>query len=308
MSKKSSTYCICESARFSGGYLATPCADVIEISLKFEKTHEKDDANSIPNNSTEKCNLNFLELSHKTMSDVCSNVDVHQCVSGLLQQILTNKPITSLEYTPSVATASADVTVHQESEDDSKNELKITKRNSSLRSSMKSSHSMETILEKKAARKSLEISTEESKAKSVSHLNDDDEEYEYIENGESIELIFISDEFVNKVQKQEQELIVLDEYNGKRRESLTNKKKDKIVIITDEYKNKVLRNNSIVVTTKEKKLKKKSRKAKTYSTSTCEDEDEDFSFMEDKKIDKKRHTKSKDETWNTTNVHQIKFR
>jgi hypothetical protein len=292
MSKKSSTYCFCEAARFSGGYLATPCADVIEISLKFEKTHEKDDANSIPNNSTDKCNLNFLELSQKTMSDVCSNVGVHQCVSGLLQQILTKPTITSPEEASNAATT--EVIVHQESEDESRKEVKVTKRNSSLRSSMKSSHSMETILEKKAARKSLEIQ-DDTKAKSVSHLNDDgDEEYEYIENGESIELIFISDEFVNKVQKQEQEVIVLDEHNGKRRESLTNNKKEKIVIITDEYKNKVLRNNSIVVTTKEKKLKKKLRKSKTYSTSTCEDED--FSIMEDKKIDKKSHltTESKE--------------
>lgn len=293
MSKKSSTYCFCESARFSGGYLATPCADVIEISLKFEKTHDdKDDANSIPNNSNaEKCNLNFLELSDKTMTDVCSNVGVHQCVSDLLQHILTNKPLNT-SSSPDDATPNQgkhSVTVHQESDDDSRHELKIAKRNSSLRSSMKSSHSMETILEKNSARKSfVEKSPDESKAKSVSHLNDDeDEEYEYIENGESIELIFISDEFVNKVQKQEQEVIVLDEQNGKRRESLTNNKK--IVIITDEYKNKVLRNNSIVVTTKEKKLKKKLKKAKkTYSTSTCEDE-EDFSIMEDKKIDKKSH-------------------
>lgn len=297
MSKKSSTYCFCESARFSGGYLATPTADVMEISLKFEKTHahdDKDDANSIPNNSnTEKCNLNFLELSHKTMSDVCSNAGVHHCVSDLLQHILTNKALseqpinTSIQddETPSVE-KTANVTVHQESEDDSRHELKIAKRNSSLRSSMKSSHSMETILEKNSVRKSfIDKSPDESKAKSVSHLNDDeDEEYEYIENGESIELIFISDEFVNKVQKQEQEVIVLDEQNGKRRESLTNNKK--IVIITDEYKNKVLRNNSIVVATKEKKLKKKLKKAKTYST-RCEDED--FSIMEDKKIDKESH-------------------
>lgn len=295
MSKKSSTYCFCESARFSGGYLATPCADVIEISLKFEKTHDDDDANSILNDSnTEKCNLNFLELSHKTVSDVCSKEGVHQCVSDLLQHIMTNKP---LSEQPNIT---SNVTVHQESEDDSRNELKIAKRNSSLRSSMKSSHSMETILEKNSVRKTLEKSPEESKAKSVSHLNDEDEEYEYIENGESIELIFISDEFVNKVQKQEQDMIVLDEQNGKRRESLTNNKK--IVIITDEYKNKVLRNNSIVVATKEKKLKKKLKKAKTYSTSTCEDEDS--SCMENKKIDKECHIIKWIKRMKSTNVHQ----
>lgn len=283
MSKKSSTYCFCESARFSGGYLATPCADVIEISLKFEKTHDdKDDANSsiLNNSNAEKCNLNFLELSHKTMSDVCSNGNVHHCVSDLLQHILTNKPLnTSPVNDETIVAKTANVTVHQESEDESRQDLKISKRNSSLRSSMKSSHSMETILEKNSARKLTEKSPDESKAKSVSHLNDEDEEYEYIENGESIELIFISDEFVNKVQRQEQEVIVVDEQNGKRRESLTNSKK--IVIITDEYKKKVLRNNSIVMATKEKKLKKKLKKAKTYS-STCEDED--YGAMEDKVI------------------------
>lgn len=127
---------------------------------------------------------------------------------------------------------------------------------------------METILEKNASKNRLkDKSPDESKAKSVSHLNDDDEGEEYIENGESIELIFISDEFVNKSQKQEQELIILDEHDGKRRESLTNSNKQKIVIITDEYKQKVLRNNSIVVTG-EKKRQKKLKKAKTINTNS----------------------------------------
>lgn len=150
---------------------------------------------------------------------------------------------------------------------------------------MKSSHSMETILEKSAARLK-EKSPDDSKAKSVSHLNDEDEGDEYIENGESIELIFISDEFVNKVQKQDQ-VIVLDEKNGKRRESLTGNKK--IVIITDEYKQKVLRNNSIVLTNETKMLKKKLKRAKTYNTYSNSylpyDEEESFEkVMENKKL------------------------
>lgn len=288
MSRKSSTYCFCDSARFSGGYLATPCADVIEISLKFEKTHDKDeDANSIHNNSVEKCNLNFLELSHKTLNDVCSNAQVHNCVSGLLQQALI-KPspeakITSpVDTTPVVMTT---VTVHQsevDKKEKARKDLRTTKRNSSLRSSMKSAHSMETITEKSATRLK-DKSPDESKAKSVSHLdNADDEGEEYIENGESIELIFISDEFVNKVQKQNQEMIVLDEKDGKRRDSLTSSNK-KIVIITDEYKHKVLRHNSIVVT--EKRMSKKSKKGKNYNTNSLITYDEPFDKMESKKID-----------------------
>lgn len=274
MSKKSSTYCFCESTRFSGGYLSTPCAgNVIEISLKFEKTHEDV---SVLCNSTEKCNLNFLELSHKTIEDVCSKPSVHNCVSELLQTLVTKKPSpepqnTSIRTTPTIA---ADVIVHSP-QDDQKYELK--KRNSSLRSSLKSSHSMETIL--KTAKLNKDKSPEEVKAKSVNHINSEDDGDEYIENGESIELIFISDEFVNKVQKQEQEVIIVNGDNGNRRESLTNNKK--IVIITDEFKQRVLRNNSIEVTN-ERRMLRKLKKTKTYSTN-CEDEK--FEIMECKKID-----------------------
>lgn len=142
---------------------------------------------------------------------------------------------------------------------------------------------METILEKNLSR-TKEKSPVESKAKSVGQLNDDEE---YLENGESIELIFISDEFVNKVQKQEQKMIILDDKtNMKRRDSLNNKQK--IVIITDEYKKKVLRNNSILVATEKLALKKPKKKAKTFSTNSnsylqydepCDDK------MESKKID-----------------------
>lgn len=265
---------------------------MIEISLKFEKTHDKDDdddANSIRNNSVEKCNLNFLELSHKTLSDVCSNAQVHNCVSDLLQQVLikpSEAKLTSPVDASPVVTTTTNVTVHQAEPDEKENakkELRIAKRNSSLRSSMKSAHSMETITEKNTARLK-DKSPDESKAKSVSHLDNADEEgEEYIENGESIELIFISDEFVNKVQKQNQEMIVLDEKDGKRRDSLTSNNK-KIVIITDEYKHKVLRHNSIVVT-KEKRMSKKAKKGKTYNTNSLITYDEPFDKMESKKID-----------------------
>jgi hypothetical protein len=292
-------YCFCgESSRFSGGYLATPCADVIEISLKFEKTHN--DANSsICNNSIEKCNLNFLELSHKSLDEVCSNVQVHDCVSELLHHVLIKKPhveetntspIDSDKSPPTIITlkTTTDVTVHQpETEiqvNDLKNELKIAKRNSSLRSSMKSAHSMETILEKNSTRLK-DKSPDESKAKSVSHLNDaeDEDEFVDIENGESIELIFISDEFVNKLQKQEQEVIIVDDKDGKRRESLTNR--NKIVIITDEYKQKVLRNNSIVVTKERKSSKKKVKTTVNTNSNSYLQYDEPFDKeMESKNV------------------------
>lgn len=261
---------------------------MIEISLKFEKTHD-DANNSIRNNS----NLNFIEISHKTLNELCSNVQVHHCVADVLQHVLIKKPFLEQVHTsPNVDTTPVvtDAIVHQlETEDvrdDSKGDLKISKRNSSLRSSMKSSHSMETILEKSAIR--LKDKSPDDKAKSVSQLNDADQEgEEYIENGESIELIFISDEFVNKVQRQEQEVIILDEKDGKRRESLTGK--NKIVIITDEYKQKVLRNNSIVLTGEKKSSRKKLRKAKTINTNSNSylQYDEPFDKeMESKKIDK----------------------
>lgn len=96
----------------------------------------------------------------------------------------------------------------------------------------------------------------ESKAKSVGQLNDDEE---HLGNKESIELTFISDEFVNKVQKQEQKMIILDDkMNIKRRDSLNNKQK--IVIITDEYKKKVLRNNSILVATENSPSRSRKRR------------------------------------------------
>lgn len=296
MSTKSSTYCFCESARFTGGYLAKPCADVIEISLKFEKCHDKDDANSIHNNSTEKCNLNFLELSHKSLNEVCTNVQVHHCVSELIQHVLLNRPLVDAKNTSPTVNETPDVkpttnvTVHQATEPEiPKSDTKesgVAKRNSSLRS-MKSARSMEMILEKKSSARLKEKSPDESKAKSVSHLNDDEEGEEYIENGESIELIFISDEFVNKVQRQDQEVIILDDKDGRRRDSLTGNKK--IVIITDEWKHKVLRNNSIVVTN-EKKMLKKVKRAKTYNTNSnsylpYDEPDEPFVKMESKKID-----------------------
>lgn len=316
------TYCICNSAhktRFSGGYLATPYTDVIEISLKFEKIFDESfSVNNIKHKNNndddlafERCNLNFVELSDKTLKDLYNNELVHDCVRELLNSILLKKQKSDETYntsqdaneTPLITTT--DVTIHQQSailnnfnnnnnnknDDtmDNNNELKVMQRNSSKRSSMKSCKSMETVLEKITSRPK-DKSPDETKAKSVGNINDDDEDgVEDLENGESIELIFISDEFVNRVQKQEQEVIIVDDKDGKRRNSLTNKKK--IVIITDQYKEKVLRNNSIVLTNDKKKMlnKKGSKKAKTYNTnSNCflpYDEDERYENFEIKKLD-----------------------
>jgi len=283
-------YCFCQSARFTGGYLATPHTDVIEISLKFERTHHDDSCNS-----NDKCNLNFLELSDKTLHDVCANRQVHECVRDLLHQALllekttatpTAKPAVLLTSPIMTPTTTTNVIVHQTdvADSDGKDKIEIS-RNSSKRSSMKSSKSMETILDKTTGLRIKDKSPDEDhgKAKSVGNINDDEaEEDEYIENGESIELIFISDEFVNKVQRQDS-VIIVDEKDGKRRESLTNNKK--IVIITDEYKDKVLRNNSIVVTG-EKKALRKLRKAKTFNTNSNSylSYDEPADSLEDKRF------------------------
>lgn len=312
--KTSSMYCFCNPAqnRFTGGSL-TNFGNVIEISLKFENFNESD-KNNFNKSGEEKCNkLNFLELSEKTLKDVHRNEKIHECVRNLLHNVLIKKPFDDTNYdnddddddntsfitnidktfdTPQIITTT-NVTIHQQSEvaifdtdhiltkhenlidDNNANDLKVLQRNSSKRSSMKSSKSMETGLEKAIVRQK-DKSPDESKAKSVGNINNEksaEENYDY-ENGESIELIFISDEFVNKVQKQEQEVIILDERDGKRRESLTNKKK--IVIITNEYKDKVLRNNSIILTSEKKMLKKKAKHNTTHTNSfICYDEPED---------------------------------
>lgn len=294
---------------------------MIEISLKFEKPFD---------GAVERCNLNFVELSEKTLKDIYCNDLVHDCVRNLLQNILSKKPLTNMniecenetntsDKTPFITTI-INATVHQNDNNiddndgnvrnnnglmdekeggEAMDELKVMQRNSSKRSSMKSCKSMETVLEKSLSRQK-DKSPDETKAKSVGNINDDDEdEKEDYENGESIELIFISDEFVNRVQKQEQEVIILDDKECKRRSSLTNKKK--IVIITDQYKEKVLRNNSIVLTS-EKKMLKKSRKvgSKTYNTNSNSflpyDEEEKYENFEIKNLEKQNNNKNNNNT------------
>lgn len=322
MSKKTSMYCFCDAARFSGGSLTTPSSDVIEISLKFEKIN-----NGSSSNVKQQRKLNFVELSEKTLKDVCINDSIHDCIKDLLQSIIIKKSSSSSNIpqiiTPSTTplsttTTITNVTVHQQpmtaitmdddniyvnfSNDEGDNfggDLKIVKRNSSKRSSMKSSKSMETILEKSLKERQKDKSPDESKAKSVGNINNDDDENEKdceYENGESIELIFISDEFVNKMNRVKEEVIIVDgKVDDRRRESLTNKKK--LVIITDDYKEKVLRNNSIVMITNEKKMLKKLNKksSKTYNTHSNSflpyDEPElndDENIMEDKRLDEKK--------------------
>lgn len=309
MAKKTSMYCFCDAdhTRFSGGYLATPSSDVIEISLKFEKTNI--DSTKQQQSQPQRSNLNFIELSEKTLKDICINDSIHECIKDLLQSILIKK---SSDDIPRLTTTSA--TVHQQSQSPaifmndeniyidfrSESEELSVKRNSSKRSSMKSSKSMETVLEKTLNRQK-DKSPDESKAKSVGNVNDADDEDDdqnevEFETGESIELIFISDEFVNKVNKQE--VIVLDEKDGKRRESLTNKKK--LVIITDDFKERVLRNNSIVVTNERKMLKKLKQPSKTYNTNSNSfltydepDASDTTIFLEDKRLgDKHKGSKA----------------
>lgn len=312
MPKKTSMYCFCDTAhtRFTGGYLTTPSSDVIEISLKFEKTNK--DSTKQQQTQPQRGNLNFVELSERTLRDVCENDSIHDCIKDLLQRILIKKSSDDIPHHLTPSPLMTNVTVHQQqspaifmNDDDiyidfSSGGESIKRTNSSKRSSMKSSKSMETVLEKLLSRHQKDKSPDESKAKSVGNINDDDENQNDVgdyENGESIELIFISDEFVNKVNKQE--VIVLDEKDGKRRESLTNKKK--LVIITDDYKDKVLRNNSIVITNERKMLKKLKQPSKTYNTNSNsflsydEPDANDTIFMEDKLLGDKKSQQNNDE-------------
>lgn len=219
---------------------------MIEICLKFEKPH---DANSICNISSEQSNLNILELSHKTLDDL-SSTNLHSCVADLLQQAMAAKPREdSLNTNSNYATPDTEKTfaiVHQEDD----NDLNVSSKRSSIH------YSMETILDKK------DMSPEKLRLnKSVNHLDEYTAE-ECAKNCESVELIFISDEFVNNAEKQKEEVVVLDEREGKRRDSFA-----KIIVITDEYKHKVLRNNSIVIDAKKVKKLKKVQTINTLSNS-----------------------------------------
>lgn len=232
----------------------------IDINLKFRASRDVDGG------------IADVEFSHESFTDlIYSNDNVHECLKSLLKSAMNVE-------TKEVDEAAVQVTVHRsESRDeDESNPKRIP--------SLKSSHSMENLLKLKKA------DWGKVKATSVDNMLDQNEsECEFIENGESIELIFISDEFVNKAQKSDTEVIVLDRENDKRRDSLINKKK--IVIITDEYKDKVLRNNSIKITNNSNGNNNKSstlnktntkRVSKTYSTSFCEDEP--IQDLENKKI------------------------
>ncbi|CAO1325808.1 unnamed protein product [Diamesa hyperborea] len=205
---------------------------------------------------------------------------------------MSKPPNTSHLETPLVGITN--VIVHQPTPEPD-NDYHFIKKPSFKQASMKSSKSMETVSDKIvniAKKKSPD--EDYTKAKSFNDVNkndnDDDGGEEYIENGESIELIFISDEFVNKVQQKES-IIVLNDKENKRRESLTSSKK--IVIITDEYKKKVLKNNTIVVKDEKRMMIKKAKKlatvAKTYNTNsnsylTYEEPEENFGALESKRF------------------------
>lgn len=234
--------CVCE-ALFHSGKIVNSKNGTIDINFRFRTTQN---------------NTNELTFDAETLSsNIYFNENVHECLKSLVKNFIDRND----------ATSSAHVTVHH-NEESNQNPTRIP--------SLKSSHSMENILKKKSdLGKCKANSVDMLDQQKNSSFDNDGESDEYIENGESIELIFISDEFVNKSHS---EVIVLDRENDKRRDSLINKKK--IVIITDEYKDKVLRNNSIRLTNKNK-----SSKTKTYSTSFCEDEpDQDKDYMENKKI------------------------
>lgn len=162
----------------------------IDINLKFSAAAA----------AAAEANLVDLNFSHDNLKDfIYSNDSVHECLKSLIKNI-TSDAIVAKEQQDN--DAETQVTVHQtqqQRDDDESNPKRIP--------SLKSSHSMENLLKKKSDLVKV-------KANSVDMLDQNESDGEYIENGESIELIFISDEFVNKAQKSEK-VIVLD--RGRRR-------------------------------------------------------------------------------------------
>lgn len=256
--------CVCDKdVKFDRGSIVYKNDGTIDINFKFKGNTNATTSNMIPNPRNDVIDLKF---SHENFTEIIYfNDNVHECLKSLIKNAMNvtcdengsrSCLISKPENDDEKDSATAEVTVHQShQQDDESNPKRIP--------SLKSSHSMENLLKKKS-------DLGKAKANSVDMLDQNDSESEYIENGESIELIFISDEFVNKAQKSDSEVIVLDREYDKRRDSLINKKK--IVIITDEYKDKVLRNNSIKITNNKCSSKNTKRNSKTYSTSFCEDE------------------------------------
>lgn len=96
---------------------------------------------------------------------------------------------------------------------------------------------------------------------------------EIIEGVDSVELIFISDEFLNKMNKRQSEVIIVDDPFGRKpvrstksqqshessEKKVASKKSPKLYVISDDFKNKSLNNTVVVVKRRDHQVMKKER-------------------------------------------------
>lgn len=298
---------ICISGTDIHGFISSVNNRIIEINLRFEKKLDNDKTN------IEQKKTSIIQLNNHNITDIAHNLYLDNCIKDLLKQ-LTQKscaqsPIdrnmlkemlsptsertaaTENEYeeikSPPTQRQKAETEVEMEKESEY-DEVFSEKSSLKKKASVKSSKSVENIYEKikslqrltkvdnreKDLSKSCEDMSDEKKKLDKSSEEDDGYDNYLLENGNSVELVFISDEYLNKISKEQDQVIVIDTANKEKlKKNLLNREIDKkIVVITDDYKNKILKDNTIVVKTKKKtskKLKKsESMKAKAYNTNS----------------------------------------
>jgi hypothetical protein len=244
-------------------------------------------------------------VNNHNLSDIAHNLYLDNCIKDLLKQITHNacerspvdrklisdmlspdKPIEN-EYEEIAEMHSNIPSING---DEMENKIFMESKKTSLKKkpSVKSSKSVENIYDKvksikrfnhensidKDLSKSCDELAEDKKGKKNMGEDDDEDETYLLENGNSVELVFISDEYLNKISKEQDQVIVVDNKNKDKLKNLLKQDKDdkNIVVITDDYKNKILKNNTIIVKNKRKSSKKmkksESMKAKAYNTNS----------------------------------------
>ncbi len=248
---------------------------------------------------------NVIQVNNHNLSDIAHNLYLDNCIKDLLKQITHNacerspvdrklisdmlspdKPIEN-EYEEIAEMHSNIPSING---DEMENKIFMESKKTSLKKkpSVKSSKSVENIYDKvksikrfnhensidKDLSKSCDELAEDKKGKKNMGEDDDEDETYLLENGNSVELVFISDEYLNKISKEQDQVIVVDNKNKDKLKNLLKQDKDdkNIVVITDDYKNKILKNNTIIVKNKRKSSKKmkksESMKAKAYNTNS----------------------------------------
>lgn len=269
--------------------------------MRFEKKPDQASQSDGPNKT------NVIQVNNHNISDIAHNLYLDNCIKDLLKQITHN----SCERSPvdrkllsDMLSPTFDTPVENEYEEiaemhsttpaDSGSDrtiLEKLEKKTSLRKkpSVKSSKSVENIYDKVKSVKRFnnnnnsidkdlskscdDVAEDNFKSKKNSEEDDEDETY-LLENGNSVELVFISDEYLNKISKEQDQVIVVDNKNKDKLKNLMNKDKDdkQIVVITDDYKNKILKDNTIIVKNRKrssKRMKKsESMKAKAYNTNS----------------------------------------